>query len=106
MASYATGITVTWNAVAFQEVTGLSWSYGGGPSKGRSVAWTDDVGTVAIECLGSNNTSTSNYGTRAELSISGGGQTLTNKAVWESVAVASEVNDVTRFTVTLRLLDG
>lgn len=106
MANYSTGVSVTWNGVAFQEVTGLSWTYGGGPSKGRTVAWTDDAGSATIECLGTNNTSTSNYGVRADLVITGGGQLLTNKAVWESLGVTSEVNGVTRYTVTLKLLDG
>lgn len=106
MATYSTGVAVTWNGIAFEEVTGLSWTYGGGPSKGRSVAWTDDVGSVAIECLGGNNTAISNYGVRATLTISGGGQSLTNYAVWESLSVANEVNGVTRYTVTLKLLDN
>lgn len=106
MATYSTGVVVTWNGITFQEVTGLSWSYGGGPSKGRSVVWTDDVGSVAIECLGSNNTGTANYGVRATLVISGGGQSLTNPAVWESLSVSNEVNGVTRYTVTLKLLDN
>ncbi len=106
MASYSSGVSVTWNGVAFQEVTGLSWTYGGGPSKGRSVAWTDDAGTCSVECLGSANTATANYGVRATLAISGGGQSLTNPAVWESLSVANEVNGVTRFTVTFKLLDN
>lgn len=106
MATYSTGITVTWNALAFQEVVGLSWTYGGGQSKGRSVPWTDEAGTVSVECLGTNNTGISNYGTRAQLVISGGGQSLTSQAVWESLGVSSEVNGVTRYTVTLRLLDN
>ncbi len=106
MATYSSGITVTWNAVAFQEVVGLSWTYGGGPSKGRSVAWTDDAGNCTVECLGSANTSISNYGVRSTLVISGGGQALTSKAVWESLSVASEVNGVTRYTVTFKLLDN
>ena len=106
MATYSTGITVTWNATTFQEVTGLSWTYGGGPSKGRSVEWTDDVGTVSIECLGGNNTSTSNYGLRRTLTITGGGQSLTSPAVWESLSVANELNGITRYTVTLKLLDN
>ena len=106
MASYSTGIVVTWNGTTFQEVTNLSWTYGGGPSKGRSVRWTDDAGSVSVECLGGNNTAISNYGTRATLSISGGGQSLTVPAVWESLSVANQVNGVTRFTVTFRLLDN
>lgn len=106
MAAVSQGVSVTWNGITFQEVTGLSWTYGGGPSKGRSVVWTDDVGSVAIECLGSNNTGIGNYGVRATLVISGGGQSLTNPAVWESLSVANELNGVTRYTVTLKLLDN
>jgi hypothetical protein len=105
VATYSNGITVTWNAITFAEVTGLSWTYGGGPSKGRTVPWTDDAGSCTVTCLGSANTGTSNYGTRATLSITGGGQTLTTPAVWESLAVDSELNGVTRYTVTLKILD-
>lgn len=106
MATYSTSVSISWNGVAFQEVVGLSWTYGGGPSKGRSVPWTDDAGSVTVECLGTNNTAISNYGVRAQLVLSGGGNSLTNYAVWESVSVASEVNGVTRYTVTLKLLDN
>lgn len=106
MATYSQGISVTWGGVAFQEVSGLSWTYGGGPSKGRSVEWTDDAGSCTVTCMGPNNTSTVNYAKRRELVISGGGQTLTNQAVWESVSVESELNGVTRYTVSLKLTDG
>jgi hypothetical protein len=102
VASRSEGISVTWNGTAFQEVTDLSWSYGG-DGKGRSVAWTDAPGSVAIACLGTANTSTALWNTRAEVAISGGGQSLTAQAVWESVSVASELNGVTRYSVTLKL---
>ena len=106
MAKYSQSVSVTWNGVAFTEVVGLSWTFAGGSSKGRNVVWTDDAGTCSVECLGAANTSTDNYGKRAAISISGGGQTLTGFAVWESLSVASQVNDVTRYTVTLKFLDG
>lgn len=106
MATYSQNLSVTWGGVAFTEVVGLEWTYGGGQPKGRSVVWTDEAGTVTVTALGANNTGISNYGVRASLVISGGGQTLTNNAVWESLSVANEVNGVTRYTVTLKLLDG
>jgi hypothetical protein len=104
VATYSTGITATWNGVAFTEVTNLAWG-SGGSRQGRSVAWSSEQGSVAITCLGTQNVSRVNFGTRAVLSISGGGSDLTSYAVWESVAVAPEVNGVTRYTVTLKLLD-
>jgi len=106
VASYSTGIAVTWNGTPFTEVVNLSWTYGGGAPKGRDVIWTDEAGTLSVECLGTANTSTANYGTRAQVTVSGGGQSLTNYAIWESVSVASEVNGVTRYTVALKLLDN
>lgn len=102
MANYSAGISVTWNGTAFQEITGLSWSYGG-DSKGRSVAWTDSPGTVTVECFGSANTSTSLWNTRAQVVISGGGQSLTAYAIWDSLSVSNELNGVTRYSVTLKL---
>lgn len=106
MATYSSGISVTWGGVAFQEVTSLSWSWGGSLPRGRSVIWTDDVGTVTVECLGGNNTSTSEYGTRDDLVISGGGSNLTCKAIYQSLTVSPELNGVTRYSVTFKILDG
>jgi hypothetical protein len=105
VAAYSTGIVATWGTTAFVEVVDLSWTYGGGPSKGRSVVWTDDAGSVSITCLGSANTGIGEYGLRKTLALSGGGQALTLNAVWESLSVAPELNGVTKFTVTFRLLD-
>lgn len=106
MATYSTGITATWGGTPFAEIVGLQWSYGGGSPKGRSAVWSDELGSVSIECLGSANASTSEYGQRKQLVISGGGQSLTTYALYESVSVASELNGVTRFSVTLKILDG
>lgn len=106
MASYSTNVAVSWGGVPFTEVVGLDWQYAGGPSKGRSVVWTDEAGSVTVTTLAGDNTSSSEYGLRKTLAISGGGQSLTLNAVWESLSVANEVNGVTRFTVTFKLLDN
>lgn len=106
MATYATGITATWNTVTFGEVTDLSWSFGGSPAKGRDVIWTDDVGTLTLTCLGGDGISTANYGVRADLQVQAPGADLTCKAVYEGVSVSYELNGVERYTVTFRLLDG
>jgi len=96
---------VTWNGTPFTEVRELAWNYGGGRT-GRAVAWTADQGQVSVSCLGTANTNISNFGTRAQLVISGGGAGLTTYAVWESVAVAPERNGVTQYTVTFRIVDS
>jgi hypothetical protein len=106
VAIYSHGVGVTWGGSAFSEIVGLDWTYGGGAPKGRSVVWTDEAGSVSVTTLAGANTSTAEYGLRKQLVISGGGQSLTVQAVWESLSVANEVNGVTRYTVTFKILDG
>lgn len=105
MATYSQDISVTWNGTPFEEVQGLSWSYGGG-RQGRDTYWTGDQGSVSVECLGSANTNISNYGKRYLLEIAGGGASLSTYAMWETVGVGYERNGVTRYTVTFRVLDN
>jgi hypothetical protein len=105
VATPSQGITVTFDGVPFTEVTDLQWTYAGGSSKGRSVAWTDDAGSVTLACLGTANTSTTNYGKRASLDVTGGGMDLTFMAVYEQVTAAAELNGATRYGVTFKLLD-
>ena len=106
MATYSTGITATFGSTTFTEVTDLAWSWGGSLPKGRNLIWTDDVGSVTLTCLGSAGVSTSSYGVRDDLVISGGGANLTCKAVCEGLGVAPELNGVTRYSVTFKILDG
>jgi hypothetical protein len=106
VATYSTGITATFGSTTFTEVTDLSWTYGGALPKGRSVAWTDDVGSVSLTCLGTAGITTASYGVRNDLTITGGGANLTSKAVYEGLSVAPELNGVTRYTVTFKILDG
>lgn len=106
MATYSTGITATWGGVAFAEITDLSWTYGGSPAKGRTAIWTDEAGSVSITTLSSTNMTTAEYGERKQLVLGGGGQSLTSYAVFEGLTVAPELNGVTRYTATFKLLDG
>lgn len=105
MATYSTGVSVSWNGTLFEEVQDLSWSYGGG-RQGRDTEWTAEQGSVTVACLGTANTNISSYGQRAAFIISGGGAGLSTYAVWESVNVTYERNGVTRFAVTLKISDS
>jgi len=105
MATYSTGISVTWNGTPFTEVQELSWNYGGSRT-GRDTAWSAEQGSVSVTCLGIANVNISNFGTRAQLVISGGDAGLSTYAIWESVAVAPERNGVTRYTVSFRIVDN
>lgn len=105
MATYSTGITATWGSVTFGEMQSLSWNYAGGGSKGRSAPWSDELGTVSIQCLNSTGLAASNAGARAQLTIAGGGCNLTTYAVWESLSIDTELNGVTKYSVSLKILD-
>lgn len=106
MATYSTSITARWGGFPLAEITDLSWTYGGGAPKGRDAVWTDEAGSVSITTLNPANISTAEYGLRKQLVLSGGGQSLTSYAVFEGLTVAPELNGVTRYTVTFKLLDN
>lgn len=111
MATYSTGITVTFGSVTFTGVQGLDWSYGQGLPRGRDTsqsgaAFSDDLGTVSLACLGAAGIATTQYGKREQLTITGGGADLTCKAVCTGISVTPQLNDVTRYGVTFQILDN
>lgn len=109
MATYSADVQVSWGGTLFTEVTDLQWTYGGGMPKGRGTgdfAWSDEAGTLTLTCLGPANVNATQWGLRRQLVVSRGGSSLTSYAVCESVGVAYEVNGVTRYTLTFRLLDN
>lgn len=106
MATYSTGVSATWAGTPFTEVVDISYTYGSGLPKGRDSVWTDDLGTVSVTSLGTANFSIGQYGQRGSLSLSGGGMSLSQTCVCESLTATPELNGVTRFTMTFRILDG
>lgn len=110
MATYSTGITATWGGSAFAEVYELGLPIYGSLRKDRSLSgtstgWSDEVGDISVSAYGSANMSLSQYGQRKALSISGGGVSLTFNAVCTGVSATPELNGVTRYTFTAKLLD-
>ena len=103
MATYATGVTATWDSVNFGEVTELRVTHGGSLPLARGSTWTLDVGTIEIACLTTANISTAKYGKRAAVSITGGGLAYSGTAVLERFTLQGVVNDVARYGVTLRI---
>lgn len=108
MATPAAGITATWDNVSFSEVVDLKVSLGGNLpiSRQGDPPFSLDLGTIDVVCLGSQNCDASKYGKRAMFVISGAGSSFSHKAIFEKVTVDRKVNDVERYTVTLRLAPG
>ncbi len=85
----------------FLEVTSVQLDVGGGMAIGRSAsAYAQSGGSVTVEALAGSYT----YGAYGELSISGGGISLTRNAVCTGVTATAAVNDVTRYSVTFELI--
>lgn len=110
MATYSTGLSATWGGVAFAEVYELGLPLYGSVRKDRSASgtstgWSDEVGDISISAYGTANMTLAEYGQRKALAISGGGVTLTLNAVCTGVSATPELNGVTRYTFTAKLLD-
>lgn len=103
MATYASGVTATWDGVSFGEVAELVVTHGGSLPLARASTWTLDVGTIEMQCLSTANISTARYGRRGTVTIAGGGLGYTGTAVLEKFTLTGVVNDVARYAVTLRL---
>jgi hypothetical protein len=114
MAGYCTGVTVNWRGTAIGEVTEFRVGAGGslplarGSAAATSGAWAMDMGTVELASLSTAATtsamSLSQYGMKGLLSFSGGGLTLTTKAICQTLDISAKVNDVYRFKGIWRIV--
>jgi hypothetical protein len=111
MATYSQGVSVSVDGSPLVEVTGLSWTLGGTLDIGRDSPLPTSLGSMTLECLGrpfSGVTAPNGffgfYYRLVELVISGGGLDLTCDAYCESMDAVGEVNGVTRYTLTFKIL--
>lgn len=119
MASYATGVTVSFGGTTIGEVTELRVVEGGSLPLGRDSTFAVDVGTIEISSLATGSTafiSPTARGLKGTLSISGtsaaqgtppaggGSVTLTTKAILQTLDISAKVNDVWRFKNTFRIV--
>ena len=102
MATYSTGVTVSFASGSLTEVTAISWNFGGGIPIGRGVVFQPVYGQVSIESIGGASTAT--YGQLGSLAIAGGGVNLTCTAVCTDIGVTAEVNGVARYIYTFEIL--
>lgn len=109
MANVCTGVSVTFNSVALGELTEINVNVGGSLplARGSTVAntqpWAFDAGTIDVKCLSTAQISIATYGKKATLAITGGGLTLTTKAICQTLQMAGKVNDVARYAATFKI---
>ena len=103
MANVCTGVSVSFNSVALGELTEITSNLGGSLPLARASAWAFDMGTIDVKCLSTAQISIATYGKKATLAITGGGLTLTTKAICQTLQMAGKVNDVARYAATFKI---
>ena len=103
MANVCTGVTAMFNSIVLGEVTEITANIGGGLPLGRGSAWAFDAGTIDVKCLSSAQISIATYGQKATLAITGGGLTVSTKAICQSLQMAGKVNDVARYAASFKI---
>lgn len=105
MATYSTGMAVTWGVHTFAEITSIEIDRYGALSRGRSADWSDSAGTVEIATLSPIGVGSLNWNTMAALSITGGDMNLAVDAIYMGFTAAAKLNGVTEFTVSFKILE-
>jgi len=96
------GLSVSFDGSLITGVTGLDWSWASGPSKGRSVWWTDESGEVSVEYYGAGPGTTA-WNKLGVLVISGGGMDLACDAICGPTAAKATVNGITTYSVNFKI---
>lgn len=104
MATPCAGVSATWNNVSFGEITKIDVTRGGELPQGRDSTWTVDAGTIEITSLSTAQLTASQYGNMAVLAFTGGGLTMTTKAICQTLRATGAVNDVTRYVGTFKIV--
>lgn len=104
MATYCTGVSAVWNGVTLGEVTEIDVNAGGSLPLGRDSTFSVDAGTITLKCLSTAALGLSQYGIQGTLAITGGGLTLTHKAICQTLTLSGRVNDVARYGATFKLV--
>ena len=105
MATYSTGMTVTFGAITFAEITSIDLDSYGDLSRGRSVDWNDSAGTVKIATLSTTGVTAAKWNKKDLLTITGGGMGLSSNALYMGFSAAAELNGVTKYTVNFKILE-
>lgn len=103
MAVYSQGCTVSFSGATFAEVVSVTMNRGSGVPTGRdanATSYAQNYGSVSVEALGGSYL----YGGYGTLTISGGGISLTEKAICTGVSAVAQVNDVTRYSIQFELI--
>jgi hypothetical protein len=108
VATYSTGVAISWDGTDFGEVFALSWSFGGDRQdrgSGSTGGWTQEPGTITFSCYSVTGVTATKLGKRAAFSITGGGMGHAGDAILQSVDVDAQLNGCVRYTVTLKYLN-
>lgn len=104
MATYATGITATFNGTTLGELAEIGVVGGGSLPIARNSRFAVDAGTIDIQCYSPDGIGPAAYGQKGTFAITGGGLAFTTKAILQTYKLAGKVNDVARYAATLKIV--
>lgn len=101
---YCTGVSAFWCTTQLGLVSEIDVNVGGSLPLGRDSTFSVDAGTISLRCLSTAAIELSQYGVQGTLAITGGGLTLTTKAICQTLTMQGRVNDVARYGATFKLV--
>lgn len=104
MATYATGITATFNGTTLGELTEIGVVGGGSLPIARSHRFAVDAGTIDVKCFLASGIGPAAYGQKGTFAITGGGLAFTTKAILQTYRLEGKANDVARYAATLKIV--
>jgi hypothetical protein len=102
--SWCTGVNAFWNGAALGLVTDIDVNVGGSLPLGRDSTFAVDAGTISFKCLSTAAIGLSQYGLQGTLDITGGGLTMTHKAICQTLTMTGRVNDVAKYGAVFKLV--
>ena len=107
MATYSTGISATYGARVFKEITNVEVTVQSGPDRARAANehWTDNNGGATFTTLDQGDVGGHVWGAVDDLIIDGGAMSINAQAMYDGFTAVSELNGVTKYTISFKFLE-
>ena len=107
MATYSTGISASYGARVFKEITNVEVTVQSGPDRARAAAvhYTDNNGGATFTTLDVGDVGGGVWGAVDDLIINGGAMAINTQAMYDGFTSVSELNGVTKYTISFKFLE-
>lgn len=107
MANYSTGMSATFGARVFSQITNVEVTVQSGPDRARAANahWTDNNGGATFTTLEKGDLGGDVWGAVDDLIIDGGAMAINAQAMYDGFTAVSELNGVTKYTISFKFLE-